>query len=425
MEQEYKSEAAIYAVLEQEIIDLTLRPGSALGENPLCTRFGVPRSLIRVVLQRLQENGLVRIVPYKGTTVTRLNRRIVDELIYERAAVEARVLRDFSPHCTPAQRTLIRARADAYDALARAAQPDYRRLYEADRLLHETWFAAQDKLYLWSTLQNAHADYSRFRMLDIIQSGGLAEVNTDHKSLIEAIERCDLAAFEPLIERHLYGGPPPPFFPKGSEGIFFYFGSEHPGHKDLQPDGDEDHAAQHRRLARQLGAEFFADANACIAQHKGHRCDQCSAHQRHCQAVLRNGKAHRQRVDAGSHALHHDGAQGQSRRCGAGLLPAAQPLPQHLTANVPQQHQCDPGDDPRKRLERLQHGVDADPPRQRHSGLKPGKDPGNARHPFPAHLRLTQAVGHRHRECVHRQAHPQQQTIRKKYQIPLHCSTLP
>ena len=34
------------------------------------------------LLQKLQENGLVRIVPYKGTTVTRLNRRIVDELIY-------------------------------------------------------------------------------------------------------------------------------------------------------------------------------------------------------------------------------------------------------------------------------------------------------------------------------------------------------
>ena len=43
-------------------------------------------------------------------------------------------------------------------------------------------------------------------MLDILQSGGLAEVNADHKSLIDAIERCDLAAFEPLMERHLYGG---------------------------------------------------------------------------------------------------------------------------------------------------------------------------------------------------------------------------
>ena len=78
--EQYKTDAEIYAVLEREIIDLTIRPGSLLSENPLCARFGAPRTLIRVVLQKLQENGLVKIVPYKGTTVTRLNRRIVDEL---------------------------------------------------------------------------------------------------------------------------------------------------------------------------------------------------------------------------------------------------------------------------------------------------------------------------------------------------------
>ena len=205
MMEQYKTDAEIYAVLEREIIDLTLRPGSSLSENPLCTRFGVPRSLIRVVLQKLQENGLVKIVPYKGTTVTRLNRRIVDELIYERSAVEARVLRDFTPRCTPEQRALIRKRVDAYEALARTVPPDYNRLNDADRVLHETWFAAMDKMYLWGALQNAHADYSRFRMLDTMTTGGLAEVIADHRNLLEAIERCDLAAFEPLVERHLYG----------------------------------------------------------------------------------------------------------------------------------------------------------------------------------------------------------------------------
>ena len=45
MEQQYKTDAEIYAVLEREIIDLTVRPGSALSENPLCTRFGAPRSI--------------------------------------------------------------------------------------------------------------------------------------------------------------------------------------------------------------------------------------------------------------------------------------------------------------------------------------------------------------------------------------------
>ena len=122
------------------------------------------------------------------------------------AAVEARVLRDFAPHCTPEQRALIRRRADAYAALAQAETPDYNRLYEADRLLHETWFAAMGKMYLFRTLQNAHADYSRFRMLDTMTSGGLDEVIADHQNIIAAIERCDLAAFEPLVERHLYGG---------------------------------------------------------------------------------------------------------------------------------------------------------------------------------------------------------------------------
>ena len=169
MEQQYKTDSEIYAVLEREIIDLTLRPGCSLSENPLCTRFGAPRSLIRVVLQRLQENGLVKIVPYKGTT-------------------------------------LIRPRAAAYDELAKAETLDFNRLYEADTRLHETWFSAMGKMYLWRTLQNAHADYSRFRMLDTMTTGGLDEVIADHRNLLNAIERCDLAAFEPLVERHLYGG---------------------------------------------------------------------------------------------------------------------------------------------------------------------------------------------------------------------------
>ena len=176
--EQYKTDAEIYAVLEREIIDLTIRPGSSLSENPLCARFGAPRTLIRVV----------------------------HELIYERTAVEARVLRDFSPRCTPEQRALIRRRVEAYEALAAMESPDYNKLYEADRALHGTWFAAMDKMYLWSTLQNAHADYSRFRMLDTMTTGGLAEVIADHRNLMNAIERCDLAAFEPLVERHLYGG---------------------------------------------------------------------------------------------------------------------------------------------------------------------------------------------------------------------------
>ena len=42
--------------------------------------------------------------------------------------------------------------------------------------------------------------------LATMTTGGLDEVIADHRNLLNAIERCDLAAFEPLVERHLYGG---------------------------------------------------------------------------------------------------------------------------------------------------------------------------------------------------------------------------
>ena len=45
--EQYKTDAEIYEVLKREIIDLTIRPGSSLSENPLCARFGAPRTLIR------------------------------------------------------------------------------------------------------------------------------------------------------------------------------------------------------------------------------------------------------------------------------------------------------------------------------------------------------------------------------------------
>ncbi len=40
MEQQYKTDAEIYEVLEREIIDLTIRPGSSLSENPSAPALG-------------------------------------------------------------------------------------------------------------------------------------------------------------------------------------------------------------------------------------------------------------------------------------------------------------------------------------------------------------------------------------------------
>ena len=56
----------LYHILEDEICALKILPGEALSENQLCKRFGVSRTPIRSVLQRLEQNRFVQIIPCKG-----------------------------------------------------------------------------------------------------------------------------------------------------------------------------------------------------------------------------------------------------------------------------------------------------------------------------------------------------------------------
>ena len=73
----------LYHILEDEICALKILPGEALSENQLCKRFGVSRTPIRSVLQRLEQNRFVQIIPCKGTIVTAIDTGVVDQLIFQ------------------------------------------------------------------------------------------------------------------------------------------------------------------------------------------------------------------------------------------------------------------------------------------------------------------------------------------------------
>ena len=205
MQQSYSCDD-IYQILQSEIIDLTIKPGTLLSENALCARFGVSRTPIRSVLQRLQENALVQIKPYKGTVVTLLDFDIVNELIYQRVAVESMVLRDFTNRCTPLEVEQLRNSLRVLEDLARQPNVDVNRFYRQDSQMHEVWFQSMRKMYLWECIQRAHADYSRFRMLDIVEAKNIPEVIVEHGRMLEIVENKELCAIEPLMEQHLYGG---------------------------------------------------------------------------------------------------------------------------------------------------------------------------------------------------------------------------
>lgn len=146
----------IYQTLEHDIVTLKIKPGETISENQLCKRFGISRTPVRAALQRLEQNGFVQIIPCKGTIVTPINLDIVDQIAYQRTAVESMVLRDFIQVCSPKEYIEIKHKYDLLEEMAQTMTDpenvDINAFLMLDLEMHAIWFCSMNKWYIWQSL---------------------------------------------------------------------------------------------------------------------------------------------------------------------------------------------------------------------------------------------------------------------------------
>ncbi len=204
MQQQSFSSEEIYNILKEEILSLQIKPGDALGENMLCSRFGTSRTPVRAVLRRLEGLGLVQIIPHKGTFVTRLDLDEINQLIYLRVAVESSVLSDFMDVVTPMMLEKIRYIIRKQRVVLESGEP-LQAFLTMDTHLHGVWFKETGKTRLWDIIQKHQVHYTRFRMLDITKLQHIENIIEDHERLLDIIENKDKDAVLSYLDNHLFG----------------------------------------------------------------------------------------------------------------------------------------------------------------------------------------------------------------------------
>jgi DNA-binding GntR family transcriptional regulator len=123
--------------LRDEILAGTLAAGTRLVETELAERFGVSRGPIRDALQDLARAGLAVDVPRRGTFVSSLTERDLEEVYVIRQAIEAAAVR------LTIQRADARAVSELFAAVA-ACEAAYRgedlaAAWEADMAFHRLY----------------------------------------------------------------------------------------------------------------------------------------------------------------------------------------------------------------------------------------------------------------------------------------------
>ena len=196
----------IFEELKKELVSLTIKPGEKINESDVCDRFSVTRPSVRAAFQRLQDVGLLEVVPYKGATATLIRLSSVHQMIHLRTAVESWIIRDFiASNPSPFVLEELEHNLRMQKLHIQAENVDEQEFYRLDSAMHQYWFEKMRCGEIWNTVQK-DINYERFRMLDFVGTQGYQNIVRDHEKLLEMIREGDAERVVPILSSHLNAG---------------------------------------------------------------------------------------------------------------------------------------------------------------------------------------------------------------------------
>lgn len=191
----------VYDALRQAIVTLRLKPGAALSEKEIASRFAVSRQPVREAFIKLAETGLVRVLPQRGTYVVKISVGAVLEARFIREAVEVAVVRRAAESAEPG------ALAPLADLIARqeeaAAERAHERFQALDDALHRGFAEAIGHRGAWQVVEVVKAQMDRVRFLSLPDATPMPLLIAQHRAILAAIRRHEPDAAERAMREHL------------------------------------------------------------------------------------------------------------------------------------------------------------------------------------------------------------------------------
>ncbi|GGB21991.1 GntR family transcriptional regulator [Allosediminivita pacifica] len=191
----------IFVALQKEIVLGVLAPERTLTELDLAQRFGCSQGTVREALMQLNEEGLVKRQPNRGTRVAPCPVDDARALLSLRSQVECSHLDRVIARADSALTADLRALLDAMRNAARDC--DEYALSVRDRAFHTRLFEAADLPLVSPILTRCLIHAHRFKILNSQPNRALEETAERHRPIIEALEARDLDQLRELLAHHI------------------------------------------------------------------------------------------------------------------------------------------------------------------------------------------------------------------------------
>lgn len=189
--------------LREAILDGTLPAGSQMRETGIASELGISRAPLREALRRLEEEGLVVKIPFRGAFVAEVSQQSIDDIARLRSVLEPWAIEQGLGHLQGDRHHEMKAVVDKLATAARKGNVQdsiaahlafHRTVYECagNEVLTDLWRGWENQLRLFLA-----ADYRQY--------DDPMATHRDHAAVLEAIEHGDLKIVRRLLATHIHG----------------------------------------------------------------------------------------------------------------------------------------------------------------------------------------------------------------------------
>jgi DNA-binding GntR family transcriptional regulator len=191
-----------YRLLKEKVLTLELPPSAVIDESALMEELDLGRTPIREALQRLDSEGLVNIVPRRGTFVNDISITDLQRIFELRIALEGFAARLAAQRITTDQIEEMESVLRDLEVVCDGDR-DYPRLMDIDSRFHRLLYAAADNEFLYETLDRLYDLSLRLWHLVLNRLEGVRYSIEQHRRVIEALRDGDEAEAEALVQQHI------------------------------------------------------------------------------------------------------------------------------------------------------------------------------------------------------------------------------
>ena len=193
----------LYRALKADIVSMRRKPGEAIVEREIASRYGVSRTPVREAILRLADEALIDIFPQSGTFVSKIPLGALPEAILIRKSLEQVTAGHAAQTAGPKQVVELHDLIERQRRMQRAG--DRERFHQADEAFHAKIAELAGHPGIWALIQQVKVQVDRFRRLTLPVPGRMARVLREHAAIVKAIEAGDPARAANAMAAHLDG----------------------------------------------------------------------------------------------------------------------------------------------------------------------------------------------------------------------------